>query len=236
MAKRRPGTGAVFPGAGPYTGETVLELHGHGGPAVLAQILRRWLDPAHGSPSPANSPSGRSLNGKTIWRKPRASPTSSRGDGDRARRGAQLSGAFSAEVRALVDRLTNPMFTEATLDFPDEDTEFMQRADAVGKFASLRERLDSIAARSRQKPLARIPTSLIGPAHVGKSSLMNQLAGDDIAIVTPCWHDARCHPRQRRNSRHSAAHHRHRGLRERRPDRAYRHRRTGRRSPAPIWR
>jgi tRNA modification GTPase len=79
------------------------------------------------------------------------------------------------------------MFTEATLDFPDEDIEFMQRADAVGMLASLRERLDSIAARSRQGSLLRegLDVVLIGQPNVGKSSLMNQLACDDVAIVTP---------------------------------------------------
>ncbi|HEV7412157.1 MAG TPA: tRNA uridine-5-carboxymethylaminomethyl(34) synthesis GTPase MnmE [Casimicrobiaceae bacterium] len=184
------GLALYFPAPASYTGETVLELHGHGGPAVLAQILRRCLDLGARLAEPGEFTKRAFLNGKIdLAQAEGVADLIDAATATAARAAARsLSGAFSAEVRALVDRLTElRMFTEATLDFPDEDIEFMQRADAVGKLASLRERLDSIAARSRQGSLLRegLDVVLIGQPNVGKSSLMNQLAGDDVAIVTP---------------------------------------------------
>jgi tRNA modification GTPase len=184
------GLALYFPAPASYTGETVLELHGHGGPAVLAQILRRCVDLGARLAEPGEFTKRAFLNGKIdLAQAEGVADLIDAATATAARAAARsLSGAFSAEVRALVDRLTElRMFTEATLDFPDEDIEFMQRADAAGKLASLRERLDSITARSRQGSLLRegLDVVLIGQPNVGKSSLMNQLAGDDVAIVTP---------------------------------------------------
>ena len=184
------GLAVYFPAPASYTGETVLELHGHGGPAVLAQVLRRCLDLGARLAEPGEFTKRAFLNGKIdLAQAEGVADLIDAATATAARAAARsLSGAFSAEVRALVDQLTElRMFTEATLDFPDEDIEFMQRADAVGKLAGLRERLDSIAARARQGNLLRegLDVVLIGQPNVGKSSLMNQLAGDDVAIVTP---------------------------------------------------
>ena len=184
------GLALYFPAPASYTGETVLELHGHGGPAVLAQVLRRCLDLGARLAEPGEFTKRAFLNGKIdLAQAEGVADLIDAATATAARAAARsLSGEFSAEIRALVDRLTElRVFTEATLDFPDEDIEFMQRADAVGKLASLRERLDSIAARARQGNLLRegLDVVLIGQPNVGKSSLMNQLAGDDVAIVTP---------------------------------------------------
>src|SRR5205823_12304610 len=99
-----------------------------------------------------------------------------------------LTGAFSREIHAAVDALIElRMFSEATLDFPEEDIDFIRAADAAGKLAALRERLAAILGRARQGSLLRegLGVVLIGQPNVGKSGLLICLAADDVAVVTP---------------------------------------------------
>jgi tRNA modification GTPase len=178
-----------FPAPRSYTGEHVLELHGHGGPLVMEALLARVLELGARRAEPGEFTQRAFLNDKVDLAQAEAVADLIDAGSREAARAAMrsLRGEFSAMVRGLTEAVIElRVYVEAAIDFPEEEIDFLDDAELAGRFTALQEHFAAVLESARVGALLHEGMTVViaGRPNAGKSSLLNRLAGYDAAIVT----------------------------------------------------
>ena len=183
------GIALYFAAPASFTGEDVVELHGHGGPQVLSMLLAACVQHGARLARPGEFSERAYFNDKLDLAQAEAIADLIDASSSQAARNAvhSLQGQFSAAINTLVEKLVQlRMYVEAAIDFPEEEIDFLADGKVAAQLSVLRAELDNILQNARQGALMRegLQVVIAGKPNAGKSSLLNALAGRDAAIVT----------------------------------------------------